>query len=68
MSSRVFRLLSALYPRAWRDRYANELPDLCEEFVEAGEIARWQLALNVVAAASAERAIDSCSVAVLPLS
>jgi len=55
MSSRVFRLLSALYPRAWRDRYANELADLCEEFVEAGEIARWQLALNVVAAASAER-------------
>jgi hypothetical protein len=55
MSARVFRWLSALYPRAWRDRYADELADLCDEFVEAGEIARWRLVMNIVAAASAER-------------
>jgi hypothetical protein len=55
MTSRVFRLLSALYPRAWRARYANELADLCREFVDVREIARWRLALNVVIAASAVR-------------
>ena len=55
MSDRLFRLLSALYPRAWRERYANEFTDLCEEFIDAGESARWRLAVNILVAASSER-------------
>ena len=55
MNSRTFRLLSEPYPRAWRERYADELADQCDEFIEAGEIARWRLASNIAVAASAER-------------
>ena len=54
MSRRLFHLLNTLYPRAWRERYADELGDLCDEFVEAGELARGRLTLNIVVAAGAE--------------
>jgi hypothetical protein len=55
MSNRLFRLLSALYPREWRERYAHELADLCDEFAEAREVGRWRLGLNIVVTASVER-------------
>jgi phosphoserine phosphatase len=55
MSRRLFALVTALYPRAWRERYAEELSDLCEEFVDAGETTRLRLALTILFAAAVER-------------
>jgi hypothetical protein len=55
MSRRLFALVTALYPRAWRERYAEELSDLCEEFVDAGETTRLHLALTILFAAAVER-------------
>ena len=55
MSRRLFALVTALYPRAWRERYAEELSDLCGEFVEVGETTRLHLALTILFAAAVER-------------
>jgi hypothetical protein len=55
MRRRVFTIATAFYPRAWRARYAKELSDLCEEFVNAGETTQVRLVLAVLAAATLER-------------
>jgi hypothetical protein len=55
MSRRLFTLVTALYPRAWRERYAEEMSDLCEEFVNAGETTRLRLASAILVTAVAER-------------
>ena len=38
MSRHLLRVLLALYPRAWRDRYGAELAGLTEDLISAGEI------------------------------
>lgn len=49
------RLLLALYPRRWRERYGAEVADLAEELVRAGEVTPLRAALDLVAGAAVER-------------
>ena len=56
MNRRVTRLLLALYPRAWRDRYGAEVASLTDELIRAGETTPLPAGLNLVAGAAAERA------------
>lgn len=55
LNRHLVRLLLALYPRAWRDRYGAEVVRLTEELIRAGETTPAQGALNLAAAAIAER-------------
>jgi hypothetical protein len=55
MNRRLVRLLLALYPRAYRDRYGAEVVRLTEELIAAGEVTPAEGALNLAAAAAAER-------------
>ena len=55
MSGRLHRLALALYPRAWRRRYGQELEDLCDECAERGEAGRFRLGAGVLVAALRER-------------
>jgi len=45
-----------LYPKAWRERYSEEVADLSAELLATGEVSRWRLALELTTAALAERA------------
>ena len=56
MNHRVTRLLLALYPRAWRDRYGAEVTSLTDELIRAGETTPLPAGLNLVAGAMMERA------------
>ncbi len=56
MNRRVTRLLVALYPRAWRDRYGAEVTSLTDELIRAGETTPLPAGLNLVAGAMTERA------------
>jgi hypothetical protein len=56
MNRRVTRLLVALYPRAWRDRYGAEVTSLTDELIRAGETTPLPAGLNLVAGAMMERA------------
>lgn len=49
------RLLLALYPRSWRERYGTEVADLADELVGAGETTPLRAALDLVAGAAVER-------------
>jgi hypothetical protein len=55
MNRRLVRLLLALYPQAYRDRYGAEVVRLTEELIAAGEVTPAEGALNLAAAAAAER-------------
>ena len=55
MNRRLVRMLLALYPRAYRDRYGAEVVRLTEELIAAGEITPAEGALNLAVAAAAER-------------
>lgn len=54
MSRRTLGFLVALYPKTWRRRYAEELADLCDEYIHAGEGTRARLALNIACSAFAQ--------------
>ena len=54
MRRRSLAFLVALYPKAWRRRYAEELADLCQDYMQAGEGTRARLALNIVGSAFAQ--------------
>jgi hypothetical protein len=45
-----------LYPKAWRERYSEELTDVSAELLAAGEVSRSHLALELMTSALAERA------------
>jgi hypothetical protein len=55
MNRRLVRMLLALYPRAYRDRYGAEVVRLTEELIAAGEITPAEGAVNLAVAAAAER-------------
>ena len=55
MTRRLSGLVVALYPRSWRRRYADELEDLCQEYIESGESTRFRLTVGVAGSAVAER-------------
>ena len=55
MNRRLIRMLLALYPRAYRDRYGAEVVRLTEELIAAGEITPAEGTLNMAVAATAER-------------
>ena len=55
MKSWPFRCLAKLYPRAWRERYADEVNDLSAELLAAHEVTRPRLALELVRSGFAER-------------
>ena len=55
MKSWPFRCLAKLYPRAWRERYADEVTDLSAELLAAHEVTRPRLALELVRSGFAER-------------
>lgn len=51
MSSRLL----ALYPRAWRDRYGDEVVSLTDELVADGQTTRLRASLDLAAGAAAQR-------------
>jgi len=55
MNRHLIRLLLALYPRPWRDRYGTEVVRLTQDLIAAGETTPARGALNVAGAALAER-------------
>ena len=55
MNSWLFRSLVVLYPKAWRERYGNEVGDLSAELLEVGETTRLRLALELARSVLAER-------------
>jgi len=50
-----FHLLARLYPKAWRERYADEVNDLSVELLAAHEVTRPRLALELIRSAFTER-------------
>jgi hypothetical protein len=52
--SAVDRILS-LYPRAWRDRYGDELRDLTNELTMQGEFSSFRLVFGLLASALVQR-------------
>ncbi|MGA3354582.1 MAG: hypothetical protein ABSD85_15575 [Acidimicrobiales bacterium] len=72
----LFRCLELLYPKAWRERYGDEVGDLSEELLAAGEVKRPRLVLELICSGLVERlrswhrrrlAVVSGSVAVVVL-
>ena len=55
MNRHLVRLLLALYPRPWRDRYGTEVVRLTQDLIAAGETTPTRGALNMAGAALAER-------------
>jgi hypothetical protein len=55
MNRHLVRLLLTLYPRPWRDRYGTEVVRLTQELIATGETTPTRGALNMAAAALAER-------------
>lgn len=52
---RLRQVVGALYPRAWRRRYGEELADLCDEYLQEGESNPLRLALGLTVSALGER-------------
>lgn len=48
MNSRFDRWVFKLYPRAWRQRYEDEVRDLSEELLAAGEVRNLRLVIGLV--------------------
>jgi protein-S-isoprenylcysteine O-methyltransferase Ste14 len=55
VTSRRLNWLLALYPRAWRGRYAQEVGDLTDELIRAGDTTPLRAGLDLVAGAAVER-------------
>jgi capsular polysaccharide biosynthesis protein len=55
MSRHLLRVLLALYPRAWRDRYGADLAGLTEDLISAGEITLLAAVVNLTGGAALER-------------
>jgi capsular polysaccharide biosynthesis protein len=54
MNRHLLRVLLALYPRAWRDRYGTELAGLTEDLISAGEITLLAAVVNLTGGAALE--------------
>ena len=54
MNRHLLRVLLALYPRAWRDRYGAELAGLTEDLINAGEIRPLSAVVNLAGGAALE--------------
>ena len=59
MRGRQFRTLALLYPKAWRERYSEEVTDLSGELLATGETTRLRLALGLARSALIERVRSS---------
>src|SRR5262245_9337165 len=55
MNARLVRAALLCYPRAWRDRYGEELAVLTNDLVEAGEATQLTAAANLFGGAARER-------------
>lgn len=55
MTRRLAALALALYPRRWRRRYGQELADLCDEYLGAGETTRLRLLAGLAGSGVAQR-------------
>jgi hypothetical protein len=55
VNNQVPRWVLAVYPRVWRDRYAEEVGDLFEELLASGESTPARLVMGLLAHAVAER-------------
>ena len=54
MNGRPVRRLVALYPRAWRERYGDEVGDLTDELISEGQTTRLRAGLGLVEGAAIE--------------
>jgi hypothetical protein len=54
MNGHLMRVLLALYPRAFRDRYGAELASLTDDLISAGELTPLRAVLNLVWGATLE--------------
>jgi hypothetical protein len=54
MNRHLLRVLLALYPRPWRDRYGAELASLTQDLISAGEITLLPAVLNLAGGAALE--------------
>jgi hypothetical protein len=55
MTRRLVALAVALYPRRWKRRYGQELADLCEEYLAAGETTRLGLLAGLAGSGVVQR-------------
>ena len=61
MSRPLIKALALLYPKDWRERYADELFALCQELLESHKTSRLRLVVGLVASAFVERARGACA-------
>jgi hypothetical protein len=54
MNRHLLRVLLALYPRAWRDRYGADLAGLTADLISAGEIRPLSAVVNLAGGAALE--------------
>jgi hypothetical protein len=52
MSRWPVRRLVALYPRAWRERYGEEVSDLTDELISEGQTTRLRAGLDLAGGAA----------------
>ena len=52
MNGRLVRRLVALYPRAWRDRYGEEVAGLTGELISTGQTTRMRAGLDLARGAA----------------
>jgi protein-S-isoprenylcysteine O-methyltransferase Ste14 len=55
MNRRSMHRLVALYPRAWRDRYGDEVADLTDQLIREGRTTRLRAGLDLAGGAAIER-------------
>jgi hypothetical protein len=55
MRERFARRILLLYPRAWRDRYGDEIQELAHELASTGHASPWRLAVGLLLSGFVER-------------
>lgn len=54
MTPQFRKLIRLFYPRSWRQRYGQELADLCDEYLEVGQTSRARLVVTLMGAGIAQ--------------
>lgn len=60
MNRNFVKTVTFLYPKAWRERYAEELADLCEECLDCEEMNRLHLGTSLIASGLLQRLRAFC--------
>jgi hypothetical protein len=55
MREKLSRVILSIYPRAWRERYGEEVRDLADEFATAEPASSWRMTLGLLGSGVRER-------------